>query len=95
MLATKFADPMGEDPNQRGMSRRYIVQAVEASLRRLQTDWIDLYQIHHLPPTGDLDEALGALSDLIHAGKVRCIGTLELPRAPHRRGPVDRPAPRA
>ena len=79
VLATKFADPMGEDPNQRGMSRRYIVQAVEASLRRLRTDWIDLYQIHHLPPTGDLDEALGALSDLIHAGKVRCIGTSNFP----------------
>ena len=79
VLATKFADPMGDDPNQRGMSRRYIVQAVEASLRRLQTDWIDLYQIHHLPPAGDLDEALGALSDLIHAGKVRCIGTSNFP----------------
>jgi aryl-alcohol dehydrogenase-like predicted oxidoreductase len=79
VLATKFADPMGDDPNQRGMSRRYIVQAAEASLRRLQTDWIDLYQIHHLPATGDLDEALGALSDLIHAGKVRCIGTSNFP----------------
>jgi aryl-alcohol dehydrogenase-like predicted oxidoreductase len=79
ILATKFADPMGDDPNQRGISRRYIVQAVDASLRRLQTDWIDLYQIHHMPPTGDLDEALGALGDLVHAGKVRCIGTSNFP----------------
>jgi aryl-alcohol dehydrogenase-like predicted oxidoreductase len=79
VLATKFADRMGEGPNEQGMSRRWIVQAVDASLRRLQTDWIDLYQIHHLPPHGDLDEALGALSDLIHAGKVRCIGTSNFP----------------
>jgi aryl-alcohol dehydrogenase-like predicted oxidoreductase len=79
ILATKFADPMGDDPNQRGISRRYIVQAVDASLRRLQTDWIDLYQIHHMPPTGDLDEALGALGDLVHSGKVRCIGTSNFP----------------
>jgi len=79
VLATKFADPMGDDPNQRGLSRRWIVQAVEGSLRRLQTDWIDLYQVHHLPPVFDMDEALGALSDLVHAGKVRCIGTSNFP----------------
>jgi aryl-alcohol dehydrogenase-like predicted oxidoreductase len=79
ILATKFSDPMGHDPNERGISRRWIFQAVEGSLRRLGTDWIDLYQIHHLPPSGELDEALGALSDLIHAGKVRYAGTSTFP----------------
>jgi aryl-alcohol dehydrogenase-like predicted oxidoreductase len=79
ILATKFSDSMGHDPNERGISRRWIFQAVEGSLRRLGTDWIDLYQIHHLPPSGELDEALGALSDLIHAGKVRYAGTSTFP----------------
>lgn len=75
VVATKFGNPMGEDPNQRGASRRWIVRAVEASLRRLGTDWIDLYQVHRPDPSTDIDETLGALSDLIRAGKVRAIGT--------------------
>src|SRR5213592_4729836 len=61
VLATKFHAPMGEDPNQRGNSRRWIVREVESSLRRLQTDHIDLYQVHRWDPGTDLDETLGAL----------------------------------
>src|SRR5204863_2835610 len=75
VLATKFHGPMGEDPNQRGNSRRWIVQEVENSLRRLGTDWIDLYQIHRPEPDTDIDETLGALTDLVRAGKVRYIGS--------------------
>jgi aryl-alcohol dehydrogenase-like predicted oxidoreductase len=74
VLATKVGLPFGEDPNQRGTSRRWITDAVEGSLRRLQTDWIDLYQVHRLDPTTDIDETLGALSDLVHAGKIRAFG---------------------
>src|SRR3954466_15603120 len=74
ILATKFHGPMGEDPNARGNSRRWIAREVESSLRRLQTDWIDLYQVHRFDPNTDLDETLGALSDLVQAGKVRTIG---------------------
>src|SRR5881398_487192 len=69
VLATKFVAPMGEDTNQRGASRRWIMQEVENSLRRLDTDYIDLYQAHRPDPTVDLDETLGALSDLVHQGK--------------------------
>jgi aryl-alcohol dehydrogenase (NADP+) len=75
VLATKFGRPMGEDPNQRGASRRWIMTAVEDSLRRLQTDYIDLYQIHRLDTETDIDETLSALSDLIRSGKVRAIGS--------------------
>ncbi|MGZ4203436.1 MAG: aldo/keto reductase [Thermoleophilaceae bacterium] len=74
VLATKLFMPVGEDPNRRGTSRRWIVQEVENSLRRLGTDWIDLYQVHRPSPETDLDETLGALSDLVHQGKVRYIG---------------------
>ncbi|MDQ8044846.1 MAG: aldo/keto reductase [Solirubrobacteraceae bacterium] len=74
VLATKFFMPMGEDPNHGGTSRRWIVKAVEDSLRRLGTDWIDLYQVHRFDPRTDIDETLGALSDLVHQGKVRAIG---------------------
>ena len=74
VLATKVGLPFGEDPNQRGTSRRWITAAVEGSLRRLGTDWIDLYQVHRLDPATDLDETLGALSDLVHAGKIRAFG---------------------
>jgi len=74
VLATKVGLPFGQEPNQSGTSRRWIVQAVEGSLRRLGTDWIDLYQVHRLDPTVDLDETLGALSDLVHAGKIRAFG---------------------
>jgi aryl-alcohol dehydrogenase-like predicted oxidoreductase len=79
VLATKFHNSMGEDPNMRGNSRRWIVTACEASLRRLGTDWIDLYQIHRPDPATDLDETLGALDDLVRAGKVRAIGTSTFP----------------
>src|SRR4051812_35652398 len=75
VLATKFFMPMGEDPNRRGGSRRWIVRAVEDSLRRLGTDWIDLYQVHRPDPAVDVEETLGALSDLVHQGKVRYIGS--------------------
>jgi aryl-alcohol dehydrogenase-like predicted oxidoreductase len=70
---------MGDDPNQFGNTRRWIIREVEDSLRRLKTDWIDLYQIHRPEPDTDIDETLGALSDLIHAGKVRYIGSSTFP----------------
>ena len=73
-LATKFRNPLGEGPNNQGGSRNHIMQSVEASLRRLKTDWIDLYQIHRPDPTVPVDETLGALTDLVRAGKVRYIG---------------------
>ena len=75
MLATKFFMPMGEDPNQRGGSRRWIIRAVEDSLRRLGTDHIDLYQVHRPDPARDVEETLGALTDLVRQGKVRYIGS--------------------
>src|SRR4029079_4275714 len=75
VLATKFFMPMGEDPNRRGGSRRWIVRAVEDSLRRLGTDWIDLYQVHRPDPEMDVEETLGALTDLVRQGKVRSIGS--------------------
>lgn len=74
VLATKFFAPMGTDPNSRGGSRRWIMREVESSLRRLGTDHIDLYQIHRPADDTDLDETLGALSDLVHQGKVRYVG---------------------
>jgi aryl-alcohol dehydrogenase-like predicted oxidoreductase len=74
VLATKVGLPFGEDRNHRGTSRRWITEAVEGSLRRLGTDWIDLYQVHRLDPSVDVDETLGALSDLVHAGKIRAFG---------------------
>jgi aryl-alcohol dehydrogenase-like predicted oxidoreductase len=79
VLATKFHGPMGDDPNERGNSRRWIVREVENSLRRLGTDWIDLYQAHRPGELTDIDETLGALSDLVHAGKVRYIGSSTFP----------------
>jgi len=79
VLATKFHAPMGADPNMTGNSRRWIVRAVEASLRRLRTDWIDLYQVHRPDATCDVDDTLGALSDLVHQGKVRAIGSSTFP----------------
>ena len=79
VLASKAHMPMGEDPNRRGNSRRWIVRAVEDSLRRLNTDWIDLYQIHRHDPDVDLEETLGALSDLVHQGKVRYVGSSTFP----------------
>ena len=79
VVATKVHGPMGEDPNQQGNSRRWIMQAVEASLRRLQTDHIDLYQIHRPSPETDIEETLSALTDLMRAGKVRAIGSSTFP----------------
>ena len=79
ILATKFHGVMGEDANQRGNSRRWIIREVEASLRRLGTDWIDLYQVHRADPDTDIADTLSALSDLVHAGKVRYIGTSTFP----------------
>ena len=75
VLATKFFVPMGEDANRRGGSRRWIITEVENSLRRLGTDWIDLYQMHRPDPDTDIDETLGALTDLVQQGKVRSIGS--------------------
>jgi aryl-alcohol dehydrogenase-like predicted oxidoreductase len=79
ILATKFHNAMGEDPNQQGNSRRWIMRAVEDSLRRLGTDWIDLYQVHRIDPRTDLEETLSALSDLVHQGKIRYIGSSTFP----------------
>src|SRR5436305_12719278 len=79
VLATKVHGTMGDDPNQFGNSRRWIVREVEDSLRRLKTDWIDLYQIHRPEADTDIDETLGALTDLVHAGKVRYIGSSTFP----------------
>lgn len=75
VLATKVHWKMGEGVNDWGNSRRHIIEQCEASLRRLQTDYIDLYQIHRPQPDIPIDEALRALDDLIHAGKVRYIGS--------------------
>jgi aryl-alcohol dehydrogenase-like predicted oxidoreductase len=79
VLATKVHGRMGEDPNEYGNSRRWTVREVENSLRRLRTDWIDLYQIHRPEPDTDIDETLGALTDLVRAGKVRYIGSSTFP----------------
>ena len=81
VLATKFHGTMGEDANQAGNSRRWIVREVEASLKRLQTDWIDLYQVHRWDPWTDHEETLGALTDLVNQGKVRYIGSSTYPAA--------------
>ena len=79
VLATKFHGPMGDDPNRRGNSRRWIVQAVEDSLQRLGTDYIDLYQVHRPEADTDIDDTLAALSDLVRAGKVRYLGSSTFP----------------
>jgi aryl-alcohol dehydrogenase-like predicted oxidoreductase len=79
VLATKVHGTMGDDPNQKGNSRRWIIREVEASLKRLGTDWIDLYQIHRPEPDTDIDDTLGALSDLVRQGKVRYIGSSTFP----------------
>ncbi len=81
ILASKAFMPVGDDenPNHRGSSRRWIVEEVENSLRRLQTDHIDLYQIHRPDPNTDIDETLGALTDLVHQGKIRYLGHSTFP----------------
>ncbi|HJV14609.1 MAG TPA: aldo/keto reductase [Propionibacteriaceae bacterium] len=85
ILATKVHGQMGVpagetgDPNKRGNSRRWIIREVEDSLRRLQTDWIDLYQIHRPDPGTDVEETLGALTDLLRQGKIRAFGSSTFP----------------
>jgi aryl-alcohol dehydrogenase-like predicted oxidoreductase len=74
VLATKCRGAMGSGPNDEGLSRKHIMSACDASLRRLQTDYIDLYQVHSPDPTTPIEETLRALDDLVHAGKVRYIG---------------------
>ena len=74
IIATKFGYPMGDGPNDRGGSRYYIMKAIETSLKRLQTDYIDLYQMHVPDPTTPIEETLRVLDDLVRAGKVRYIG---------------------
>ena len=79
MLATKVRGRMGPGPNQVGLSRLHIVESVEASLKRLNTDYIDLYQIHRFDPLTNIEDTLRALDDLVRAGKVRYIGCSNLP----------------
>lgn len=79
VLCTKFHNAMDENPNHRGNSRRWIARAVEDSLRRLDTDWIDVYQIHRPDPSTSIDETVDALTDLVRAGKIRYWGTSTFP----------------
>jgi aryl-alcohol dehydrogenase-like predicted oxidoreductase len=79
VLTTKVSRPMGTDPNQQGASRRWIMTAIENSLRRLQTDHIDVYQIQRPDPDTDIEETLSAMTDLVRSGKVRAIGTSTMP----------------
>jgi len=79
VLAVKFGPPFDQDPNHRGASRRWITEGVEGSLRRLQTDWIDVYQVGVPDPNTDIDETLSALTDLVRAGKIRSFGASKLP----------------
>src|SRR3954469_24464420 len=79
VLATKVHAPMGDDPNHRGNSRRWITQEVENSLLRLRTDHIDLYQIHRPDPQTDVEETLSALTDLLRSGKIRAFGSSTFP----------------
>ena len=79
VLATKVHFPMGEGPNRGGNSRRWIVREVEQSLRRLGTDWIDLYQVHRPDATTDIEETLSVLTDLVRQGKIRAFGCSTFP----------------
>jgi aryl-alcohol dehydrogenase-like predicted oxidoreductase len=79
VLATKVHFPMGTGPNHGGNSRRWIIRAVEDSLRRLRTEWIDLYQIHRPDHSTDIEETLGALTDLVRQGKIRAFGCSTFP----------------
>ncbi len=74
VLATKFGMPMDKDDKLKGASRSYVLSAVEASLKRLKTDWIDLYQLHRPDPKTPIEETLGVLNDIVRTGKVRAIG---------------------
>src|SRR5207248_7385615 len=75
VIATKVFNPMGDDPNQRGLSRKHIFHAIDDSLRRLGTDHVDLYQVHRFDPTTPMEETLGALHDVVRAGKARYLGS--------------------
>jgi 1-deoxyxylulose-5-phosphate synthase len=74
VIATKAFYPMSDDPNDRGLSRKHLMSAIDRSLRRLNTDYVDLYQIHRWDPETPIDETLEALNDIIRAGKARYIG---------------------
>src|SRR4029079_3968052 len=96
VLATKFHNPMGPGQNDRGNSRLWIMKAIEASLRRLQTDHIDLYQVHRPDPETDVEETLSALTDLVHQGKIRAFGSspFQAGRSRNPSGGARRAAPR-
>ena len=94
VLATKVHGQMGSDPNHFGNSRRWILEEVDNSLRRLGTDWIDLYQIHRPHPGMDIDETLGVLTDLVRAGKIRYFGSSTFPPSQIVAGAVGRGATR-
>ncbi|WP_327249196.1 aldo/keto reductase [Streptomyces sp. NBC_01320] len=79
VLATKARMPMSDEPNHQGASRRWLMRALEDSLRRMGTDYVDLYQIHRPDPDTDIEETLSALTDLQRAGKIRAFGTSSLP----------------
>ncbi|WP_108124541.1 aldo/keto reductase [Saccharospirillum mangrovi] len=79
VLTTKAHLPMGNDPNQQGNSRRWLTQALDDSLQRLQTDYIDVYMVHRPSPDTDIEETLSALTDFMRAGKIRAIGTSTFP----------------
>ena len=79
VIATKVFYPMGEDPNDRGLSRKHIMAAIDASLRRLGTDYVDLYQIHRFDAETPIEETLEALHDVVRAGKARYLGASSMP----------------
>ncbi len=79
MIATKVRGRVGEGPNDVGLSRKHILDSIDASLERLQMDYVDLYQIHGVDPETPMEETLGALADVVRAGKARYIGFCNLP----------------
>jgi aryl-alcohol dehydrogenase (NADP+) len=79
VIATKVFYPMGDDPNQRGLSRKHIMRAIDDSLRRLGTDYVDLYYIHRFDPETAIEETIQALHDLVRAGKVLYLGASSMP----------------
>src|SRR2546421_885734 len=79
VIATKVFYPMGDGPNDRGLSRKHIMAAIDASLRRLGTDYVDLYQIHRFDPETPIEETLEALHDVVRAGKARYLGASSMP----------------
>ena len=91
VLATKAAMPMGDERNHQGSSRRWLVTELDNSLRRLGVDHVDLYQIHRWDPTTSDEETLSALTDLQRAGQDPLLRLVDVPRLPHRAGPVGRP----